>query len=92
MIFDRIIIRNLFSYYGEQVFDLTGATAERNIVLIFGRNGYGKTNFLKSLKLLFCGSEDQALRQFRNIYGKTGGAHLSPRHFVDGVSPGLKMT
>ena len=68
MIFDRIIIENLFSYYGKQVFDLTGSTSDKNIALIFGRNGHGKTNFLNSLKLLFCGSEDRSLLQIANIY------------------------
>jgi len=73
MIFDRIIIQNLFSYYGKQVFDLAGATPDKNIVLIFGRNGHGKTNFLNSLKLLFCGSEDRSLLQITNTYSKMRG-------------------
>ncbi len=38
MIFEKIILNNMFSYYGEAVFDLTGKTEEKNIVLISGRN------------------------------------------------------
>nr|VFJ61733.1 MAG: DNA sulfur modification protein DndD [Candidatus Kentron sp. DK] len=54
MIFEEIHIRNLFSYR-EARFDLTGASSDRNIALISGRNGYGKTNFLRCIKLLFVG-------------------------------------
>lgn len=55
MIFEQIRIHNLFSYYGEQIFDLTLPNDGRNIVLIGGRNGFGKTSFINSLKLLFLG-------------------------------------
>jgi DNA sulfur modification protein DndD len=59
MIFDKIAINNLFSYYGKAVFDLTGKTAQKNIVLISGRNGFGKTSFLNAIKLLFTGVTDE---------------------------------
>ncbi|WYD79879.1 MAG: DNA sulfur modification protein DndD [Candidatus Electrothrix gigas] len=59
MIFDKITINNLFSYYGKAVFDLTGKTAQKNIVLISGRNGFGKTSFLNAIKLLFTGVTDE---------------------------------
>jgi DNA sulfur modification protein DndD len=59
MIFDKITIKNLFSYYGEAVFDLTGKAAQKNIVLISGRNGFGKTSFLNAIKLLFTGVTDE---------------------------------
>lgn len=55
MIFEEIIITNLFTYYDRQLFDLRGIVRDSNIVLISGRNGYGKTNFLNSIKLLFGG-------------------------------------
>ena len=58
MIFEEIIIHNLFTYYGEQRLDLSGQSADKNIILISGRNGYGKTNFLNSVKLLFGGITD----------------------------------
>jgi DNA sulfur modification protein DndD len=59
MIFDKITINNLFSYYGEAVFDLAGKTTQKNIVLISGRNGFGKTSFLNAIKLLFTGVTDE---------------------------------
>lgn len=55
MIFEKIILNNIFSYYGEVVFDFTGKTDQKNIVLISGRNGFGKTSFLNAIKLLFTG-------------------------------------
>ncbi|WP_446011393.1 AAA family ATPase [Candidatus Electrothrix sp.] len=58
MIFEKIILNNMFSYYGESIFDLTGKTDQKNIVLISGRNGFGKTSFLNSIKLLFTGVTD----------------------------------
>ncbi len=61
MIFETIEIHNLFSYYGRHQLDLRGADDARNVVLITGRNGFGKTSLLNSLKLLFTGVND-ALR------------------------------
>jgi len=59
MILERFRIHNLFSYFGPCEFDLTPTGGERNIVLIWGRNGYGKTSFLNSLKLLLSGVSDE---------------------------------
>lgn len=58
MKFKKIILNNLFSYYGPVEFDLTGGDETANIVLISGRNGYGKTSFIRSLKLLFAGTPE----------------------------------
>jgi DNA sulfur modification protein DndD len=61
MIFQRLEIHNLFSYLGTCTFDLAPPTdsTNKNIVLIWGLNGYGKTSFLNSLKLALAGvSED----------------------------------
>ncbi len=56
MIFKTITLNNLFSYYGSHEFDLSPEPGEhRNIVIIMGRNGLGKTSFLNSVKLLFGG-------------------------------------
>lgn len=58
MIFRRLLLENLFSYRRAE-FDFSGATSERNIVLIFGRNGYGKTSFINAIKLLFAGTNKE---------------------------------
>ncbi|MDH5298895.1 MAG: DNA sulfur modification protein DndD [Desulfobulbaceae bacterium] len=64
MHFKSITITNLFSYYGPCHFELTPPGAgKRNIVIIKGRNGQGKTSFLNSIKLLFGGVTDDLLRQ-----------------------------
>jgi len=63
MIFKSISLHNLFSYYGTQPFDLSPSNNDQeNIVVIMGRNGYGKTSFLNSIKLLF-GGVTKELRQ-----------------------------
>lgn len=59
MILERFCIHNLFSYWGSCEFDLSPPQDGRNIVLIWGRNGYGKTSFLNSLKLLLTGVSDE---------------------------------
>lgn len=48
MKFSSINIENFRQYYGNVFIDL-GTEQNKNIVLIGGRNGYGKTNFLISL-------------------------------------------
>lgn len=77
MIFQRIEVHNLFSYR-QGVFDLSGATSERNIALIFGRNGYGKTSLLNAIKLLFVGPNADLGRAVQR------GRELSPKQYVMG--------
>lgn len=48
MKFSNIKINNFRQYYGNVEFDLS-TDEDRNIILIGGRNGYGKTNFLLSI-------------------------------------------
>lgn len=55
MKFHHIRLENIFAYESEVTFDLSATTAERNIALIWGRNGMGKTSFLRAMKLLFAG-------------------------------------
>lgn len=62
MIFHSIEIHNLFTYQGKHPFDLRGSRPGKNVVLIAGRNGFGKTSFLNSIKLLFTGVTE-AMRQ-----------------------------
>ena len=48
MKFSKIRINNFRQYYGNVELDLSTSN-ERNIVLIGGKNGYGKTNLLLSI-------------------------------------------
>ena len=79
MQFEEVRICNLFSYAGEQVFDLRAPEPRRNIVLISGRNGYGKTSFINSVKLLFSGITESMLR------GVQRGRKLNTKQYVVGT-------
>lgn len=59
MIIEEVRLCNLFSYRGERVFDFRGLSPGRNVALVHGRNGYGKTSFLNALRLLFLGVTDE---------------------------------
>jgi DNA sulfur modification protein DndD len=78
LIFERIEILNLFSYR-RAVFDLSGPTPGRNIALISGRNGYGKTSFLNAIKLLFVGPNADLCRAVQR------GRELKPKEYVLGL-------
>lgn len=52
----KIILDNFRQYYGEIVIDLE-TDSKRNIVIIGGKNGYGKTNFLLSIVWCFYGEK-----------------------------------
>lgn len=58
MILENFRIHNLFSYRGTSEFELSPPSDGRNVILIWGRNGYGKTSFINSLKLLLTGVSD----------------------------------
>ncbi len=45
---DKIILNNFRQYQGQNSLDLS-TSGNKNIILIGGKNGYGKTNFLMSL-------------------------------------------
>ncbi len=63
MDFKSLTITNLFSYYGECHFDFSKPEdSDRNIVIIQGRNGHGKTSFLNSVKMLFVGLSEEIRR------------------------------
>lgn len=63
MKFTAIELENIFAYYGTTLLDLTATEDERNIILIWGRNGMGKTSFLNAVKVLFTGIGDERSRQ-----------------------------
>jgi len=85
VILERLTIENLFCYHGRQEFDLAPPPgSERNIALVHGRNGHGKTSFLRSVRLLFGGVTDD-LR-----VTAVPGRKLGPKQYVVGTDdPGL---
>lgn len=82
MRFRHLLLENLFSYRHAE-FDFTGETAERNIVLVFGRNGYGKTSLTNAIKLLFAGPNEDIRA---SVFPDSGRAPLKPAQYVLGVS------
>lgn len=77
--FTSLEVENIFAYEGLSQIDLSGCTAERNMVVISGRNGAGKTSLLNAIKLLFLGSDNEEIRRVG-----FGGAPLSSKQFVLG--------
>lgn len=51
----RIVLYNIGPYIDRNVFDLSIENKEKNIVLIGGKNGAGKTTFFKSIKTCLYG-------------------------------------
>ncbi|WP_293998328.1 DNA sulfur modification protein DndD [Sphaerotilus sp.] len=82
MIFNKLTINNIFSYHGECVFDFTPLSdrPEANILLIWGRNGYGKTSLLNSLKLALSGVSDDLRASVHN------GRSLKRDHYLLGMA------
>jgi DNA sulfur modification protein DndD len=54
LILKRLTLRDFGTYAGEQSFDLT-PNGKRNIILIGGKNGSGKSTFLEAVRLCFYG-------------------------------------
>lgn len=78
MIFRHLLLENLFSYQRAE-FDFSGASTERNIALVFGRNGYGKTSFINAIKLLFAGANEDMRASV------LPGTRLSPESYILGT-------
>jgi len=72
-------VENLFAYNGPSEVRLSGTTPERNIVVVSGRNGAGKTSLLNAIKLLFLGPHNDSLRRVG-----FGNATLNPKQYVLG--------
>lgn len=89
MFIDEITICNMFAYYGEQSIEFT-QNDDKNLFLIYGDNGYGKTSFIRSCKLLFLGSgllseEPQNIPEDIHSFSKNSGITLtSPSQFLQG--------
>ncbi|MGY6274088.1 DNA sulfur modification protein DndD [Methylomonas sp. MgM2] len=67
MIFKELTLNNIFSYYGPRTFKLAPPVdSDGNIVVIMGRNGFGKTSFLNSVKLLFAGVTKELRQSVQN--------------------------
>ncbi|MRX08133.1 AAA family ATPase [Pseudoduganella sp. FT25W] len=79
--FTSIEVENIFAYRGRSRIDLSECTDERNVVIVSGRNGAGKTSLLNAIKLLFLSADNENIR--RVLFAK---APISPKHFVVGLT------
>ncbi len=67
MIINKISIMNYGLYYGENTYDFS-TDSRRNIILIGGKNGTGKTTLLETIKLSIYGSLIMNLKNPNKIY------------------------
>ncbi|OCP19774.1 MULTISPECIES: DNA sulfur modification protein DndD [unclassified Ensifer] len=63
MKFISIELENIFAYRSQARVEFAQEDEEKNVFLIWGRNGMGKTSFLNAVKLLFTGTESGQARQ-----------------------------
>lgn len=77
--FTALEVENIFAYDGPSRIDLSGCTDDRNVIVVSGRNGAGKTSLLNAVKLLFVGADDDDMRRVGY-----GGGQLSPKQYVIG--------
>ena len=66
---NKLTLINIGPYAGSHSFDLT-TNSEQNVVLIGGKNGSGKTTFLKSIKLGLFGCYSLGLKNETSQYWK----------------------
>ncbi|MFP4388071.1 MAG: AAA family ATPase, partial [Desulfococcaceae bacterium] len=78
MIFNRIILKNVFAYQFADI-KLDGAKKGKNIVLIQGRNNFGKTSIINAVKLLFVGPNREMCLSVQQ------GRELKPKQYVQGL-------
>lgn len=54
MIINKIIMNNFFRYYGKQIIDCS-INKEKNVIVIIGKNGRGKTTIINAFQWVFYG-------------------------------------
>lgn len=80
MHFKSIAINNLFSYRGKNTVIFPEPDGLHNITVIIGRNGYGKTCFINSVKMLFADTSEEIRRTIQRKRTPT------PKQFVMGIN------
>ena len=88
MILRRLRLANFKSYRGEHVFELaprTNGKVNRNLILIGGMNGAGKTSLLEALRLCLYGSLYRGARLGASDYEKLLLSKLNTSAFAAGT-------
>lgn len=62
MRFLSVTLTDILAYEHSVPLNLSRTTPEKNLVLVWGRNGKGKTSFITALKLLFAGIAEERSR------------------------------
>tara|TARA_Y100000996_G_C22557513_1_gene656101 strand:- start:1277 stop:3235 length:1959 start_codon:yes stop_codon:yes gene_type:complete len=68
MRFVQLKLENFGAYGQRQTFQLDGQSSKKNIILIGGKNGCGKTTFLDSLYIVLYGKQIQQIREESSSY------------------------
>lgn len=71
-------LNNIGPYFGEHIFNLNTSSVN-NVILIGGKNGAGKTTFLKAIKYGLFGCFSMGLKNETSIYFKEIGSFLNNR-------------
>ncbi|WP_281884734.1 DNA sulfur modification protein DndD [Paenibacillus sp. YYML68] len=68
MKFNRLVLKNIGAFYGNNEFILSTEDRKRNVILFGGKNGSGKTTILESLRIALFGSFAYGLRTDSSVY------------------------
>ena len=84
MFIQKIIICNMFAYYGRVEVEFK-KQENKNLYCIYGNNGYGKTSFIQCAKILFLGigllDDDKIVPQIKSF---AKNLNLTTRQFIKG--------
>ena len=82
MFISKIVICNVFAYYGEVSVEFEKQEG-KNLYCIYGDNGFGKTSFIRCAKLLFLGT-DGVDTQTNPVISRFAPKIKSPQQFIKG--------
>ena len=83
MRFRRLVLKNFGGYYTEHVFRFD-VEENKNVILIGGKNGAGKTTILDAIRLALYGSYAYGYRSESDGYQKKVYSHLNKRALLNG--------
>ena len=88
---NKLVLNNFSSFEGENVFDLT-TTKRKNIVLIGGKNGAGKTSLFSAIKIALYGPLAFGYVGANNYYALRIKEHINSKTFqTDKVQSGVSV-
>ena len=64
---DKIVLNNFGSYEGETIFD-TSTENGRNIILVGGKNGAGKTSLFTAMRVCLYGYMSMGYKNYNAFY------------------------